>query len=78
MKKNEKKMKKMNPYMKNAEMKPCEYCKLVKPAHNNITSIIDDKNLKVMKNKNNISTKKIFGGDPKNNKKTKKNKKSKY
>mgnify|MGYP003331063962 CR=1 FL=1 len=66
---------KMNPYLKTAEMKPCEFCKLVKPAHNNITSMIDDKNLKVMKNKNNISTKKIFGSEPK---KTKKNKKSKY
>ena len=75
MKKNEKKMKKMNPYMKNAEMKPCEFCKLTRPAHNNITSIIDDKNLKVVQNKNNISTKKIFGSE---NKKTKKNKKSKY
>ena len=68
---------KMNPYLKTAEMKPCEFCKLVKPAHNNITSMIDDKNLKVMKNKNNISTNKIFGGEPKKNK-MKQNKKSKY
>ncbi len=75
MKKNEKKM---NPYMTSAEMKPCEFCKMTRKGHNNITSIIDDKNLKVVQNKNNISTKKIFGGDPKNNKKTKKNKKSKY
>jgi len=74
MKKNEKKM---NPYMKNAEMKPCEFCKLTRPGHNNITSMIDDKNLKVMKNKNNISTKKIFGGENKKNK-MKQNKKSKY
>ena len=66
---------KMNPYMKTAEMKPCEFCKMTRKGHNNITSMIDDKNLKVVQNKNNISTKKIFGSDPK---KTKKNKKSKY
>ena len=72
MKKNEKKM---NPYMTSAEMKPCEFCKMTRKGHNNITSIIDDKNLKVVQNKNNISTKKIFGSE---NKKTKKNKKSKY
>lgn len=74
MKKNEKKM---NPYMTSAEMKPCEFCKMTRKGHNNITSIIDDKNLKVMKNKNNISTKKIFGGENKKNK-MKQNKKSKY
>jgi hypothetical protein len=66
---------KMNPYMKTAEMKPCEFCKMTRKGHNNITSIIDDKNLKVVQNKNNISTKKIFGSETK---KTKKNKKSKY
>lgn len=72
MKKNEKKM---NPYINSAELKPCEFCKYMKPGHNNITSMIDDKNLKVVKNKNNISTNKIFGSD---SKKTKKNKKSTY
>jgi hypothetical protein len=66
---------KMNPYLKTAELKPCEFCKLTRKGHTNITSMIDDKNLKVVQNKNNISTKKIFGNDPK---KTKKNKKSKY
>jgi len=74
MKKNEKKM---NPYMTSAEMKPCEFCKMTRKGHNNITSIIDDKNLKVMKNKNKINNKKIFGGENKKNK-MKQNKKSKY
>jgi len=65
-KKNE--VKKMNPYLKDAELKPCEWCKMVKPSHNNMTSMIDDKNLKIKENKNNISQKKIFGNEPKKTK----------
>ncbi len=70
-----KKSKKLNPYMKDAEMMPCEFCKLKKKSHNNITSMIDEKNLKIKENKNNISQKKMFGTE---SKKKKSKKKSNY
>jgi hypothetical protein len=78
MPKETKNAKKINPYiLKDAELMPCEYCKYTRKAHNNITSMIDDKNLKIKENKNNISQKQIFGTEPKKNKKSK-GKKKKY
>jgi len=76
MPKETKNAKKLNPYiLKDAELMPCEYCKMTKKGHNNITSMIDDKNLKIKENKNNISQKKIFGTEPNKNKKSKDKKK---
>lgn len=68
--------KKMNPYiLKDAELMPCEYCKMTKKGHNNISSMIEENNRRKEENKNNISQKKIFGNEPK---KTKGKKKSSY
>ena len=61
-KKNEEK--KMNPYLKDAELKPCEWCKMTKKGHNNISSMIEENNRRKEQNKNNISQKKIFGNEP--------------
>ena len=55
--------KKMNPYLKDAELKPCEWCKMKKPSHNNITTMIEENNRRKEQNKNNISQKKIFGNE---------------
>jgi len=76
MPKETKKAKKMNPYLlKDAELKPCQWCKYTRQGHNNITSMIDDKNLKIKENKNNISQKQIFGTEPNKTKKSKGKKK---
>jgi hypothetical protein len=73
-----KKPKAMNPYIKDAEKIPCTYCKMVKPANNNISTMIDDKNIKIKNNKNNLSQKTIFGSCKKDVKKdVKKSKKKK-
>ena len=54
--------KKMNPYiLKDAELMPCEWCKMTKKGHNNISSMIEENNKRKEDNKNNISQKKIFG-----------------
>lgn len=74
---NKKKATKMNPYMKEGELNPCSYCKLTKRAHNNITSMIDEKELKVKNNKNNLSQKTMFGTPDKDVKKVKNVKKKK-
>ena len=70
-----KKSKKMNPYLKEAELMPCTYCKMTRRANNNISSMIDENNKRKEDNKNNISQKKMFGTEPK---KTKTKKKSNY
>lgn len=66
----------MNPYIKDAEKKPCAYCMLNKPANNNFSAKIADELQRKEDNKNKISQKAIFGTD--NKKKRKNKKKSNY
>jgi len=75
MPKKEARPKMMNPYIKNAEMNPCVYCMLHKPANNNFTARISENLEKIENNKNNLSQKTIFGTDTKKNRNNFKNKK---
>ena len=56
-----KKITAMNPYLKDAELKPCTYCKMTKKSNNNISSMIDDKNNKIKNNDNNLTQNQMFG-----------------
>lgn len=53
--------KQINPYIKDAEISPCTWCMMWKPAHNNISYQMSDSLRRKEENKNKISQKAIFG-----------------